>query len=499
MKLGTRLVFTFVPTIAIVMLVYAGWALIEREHTMVPEARQEVQAYATALGLAFDLALEDVRRDQVQALVDEITQAPTVFGVLVYDSAGARTLASAPLGAAPPAPRDVLERVLETGGPETFERVIDGHRVYSVLRPLRDNRGQVSGALEVAQPLASLEAQKARVRRRYLLNTLTLVTALSLVTFWLVQRVVARPMSRLVGAARAIGAGELGHRIAEEPQGGELAVLAHEFNGMAERLEGARTAMAQEAEERVELERRLRHAEKMAAVGTLAAGLAHEIAAPLNVISGRAEMLLRRETDVATRERNLEIVVRQSRRIATIVRNLLDFAKRRDPRLELLEMGVVVETALEFLDGELQRSGVEVQRALGRAGPVRGDADFLHQVFVNLILNAIQAMEANEGRRVLMVRLEMQQDGTGSDGSVVIELADNGPGIPPGLEHEIFEPFVTTKPRGTGLGLVVARSIVEQHGGRLEASNGSDGARFRVVLPAIGQPAAPGVAVGAHA
>ena len=465
------------------MIGYGGWALIERENTRAPEARRETQVYATALGLAFDYALREVPQENVQEIINQVSRAPAVYGVLIYDSTGTRTLVSHPLGTPDPPPQAVLKRVLRTGETATFERDIEGSRVYSVLRALHQPGVGVSGALEVAQPLAFIEAEKARVRRRYVLNTLSLLLALTAVILWLVHRVVDRPMDRLVEGARAIGQGELGHRIPEEERGGELSVLAGEFNGMARNLELSRAAAAREGEERVALERRLRETEKLAAIGNLAAALAHEIAAPLNVVSGRAELMARRDPGPEARERNLRIIVQQISRITTIVRNLLDFAKRREPRLRPVDLARIVDEAFEFLEGELSGAAVRARRDLSGPVWIEGDPDLLHQLLVNLMLNALQAMEGVEGPRELVVRATPGE-------WVELEVEDTGPGIAPGAMDRLFDAFFTTKVRGTGLGLVVARSIAQEHGGSLEARNapGGRGAVFRCLIRGAARP-----------
>ncbi|MEP7176445.1 MAG: ATP-binding protein [Gemmatimonadales bacterium] len=479
LSLGTRLLLPLLPTAAAIMVAYALWALVEREETMAPETRQETQAYATALSLAFDYALRDVKHENVQEILNRVSRAPTVYGVLVYDAAGARTFSSDILRVPGAPPRAVLREVLRTGQSATYEREIDDQRVFSVLQPIHAPAGEITGALEVAQPLAFIEAEQARVRRRFLLNTLTLLGALAVVTLWLVRRVVAKPMDRMVEAAHALGGGDLSYRIPEQAEARELGQLAREFNTMAGRLEAARAASELEAEKRVILERRLQESEKLAAIGDLAAGLAHEIAAPLNVISGRAELLLRRPSDTPARERNLRIIVQQIGRITTIVRNLLDFARRREPQVQRIELAGVVDGVIEFLDGELERSSVSLVRDDTRGLWVSADPDLLHQVLVNLVLNAVQAMENAMGERRMIIRSGLD------DTTVWLEVEDTGPGIAPDALGRLFEPFYTTKPRGTGLGLGVSRNIVEEHDGQLSAANAaSGGAVLRLTLPA---------------
>jgi signal transduction histidine kinase len=208
------------------------------------------------------------------------------------------------------------------------------------------------------------------------------------------------------------------------------------------------------------------------------------------VIRGRAELLLRRTAADDPAERNLRIIVEQIGRITIIVRNLLDFTRRREPHFEAIDAGAVVASVLEFLDWELGRAGISVVWDGPREVGVRGDRDLLHQVFINIFMNAIQALATLEpGTARITVRTSPTPDDEMSpsiEARAVIEVQDNGAGIPVDVLPSVFEAFVTTKPTGgTGLGLAVARSIVDEHGGTITASNGeSGGAVFRVELPA---------------
>jgi signal transduction histidine kinase len=359
-----------------------------------------------------------------------------------------------------------------------------------VVRPISDPLGRVLGALEVAQPLSFLDDQIGQTRQRFVLNTLTLLFALTILILWLTRQMVSLPLGRFVAAARALGRGELTHRIGEPAAGRELAELADEINRMAGHLEGAQAGLLREGEERLGLERKLRQTEKLAALGNLSAGLAHEIASPLHVIRGRAEQLLRRTSPDDPAERNLRIIVEQIGRITVIVRNLLDFTRRREPHLEEIDAGGVVASVIEFLDWELGRAGIQVEWLGIREIRVMGDRDLLHQVFINLFMNSIQALATMDpGTARITVRAALTQDDEMSpsmNGRAIIEVADNGPGIPADVLPTVFEAFVTTKSTGgTGLGLAVARSIIEEHGGTIDAANSvGGGAVFRVTLPA---------------
>ena len=459
---------------------YGAWALRQRNATLLPAAQRETEAYARALSLALEYGFRDQALEGLQDIINEISRVPSVYGILVYDRQGRPLIVSDPMRTPASAPRDVLDRVLQHGETVSFGREIEQTSVYSVLRPIRDRQASVTGVLEVAQPLSLVELERANTTQRFVLNTLTLLVALTGATLWLVHRFVARPLRRLVNAVRALERGELTHRVTPDTGRSELVEVAREFNRMAGRLEAARADVIREAHERVALERRLRQSEKLAAIGNVSAGLAHQIAAPLNVISGRAEMLLKRPEADAEQARHLGIIVDQIGRISPPARRLLDFSRHREPRLQPVEVDALVGEAVELLDPELARLGI----ALERVGPpvsVRGDPVLLHQVFVNLLMNAIEALEGAEKERRITVR-----SGLLSPSEVAVEIEDPGPGIASHVKSKIFEPFVTTKTGGTGLGLAIARTIVEEHGGSLEAVTVQDsaGTVFRLTLPA---------------
>jgi signal transduction histidine kinase len=487
-RLGTRLLLPLLLVVAAVMAAYGGWALRQRQAVQFAEARRETRAYATALGIGLEQAFRDPDLRDVQAIINRISREPQIYGVLVYGRDGRVLFVSDPLQAGKAVPPALLGRVLGTGRGVELEREIEDQHVYSVLRPLAGAGGQVTGAFEVAQPLASLRAEAARVRTRYVMNTLTLLAALTAAILWLVRRLVGRPLDRLVSGVRALGRGELAYRIPPGRGAREIAELATEFNGMADGLQAARLELLREAEERVSLERRLRQTEKLAAVGNLAAGLSHEIAAPLHVIRGRAELLLGYDPAPEVRDRNLRVIVEQIGRITLVVQNLLDFARRREPRMEPADLVDVVDRVAEFLDGEFARAGARLVREGPASAVVRGDPNLLYQIFVNLFINALQAMEAAPGERRVTVRITPPAEAAGA---TVVEVEDTGPGIAPDVLPHIFEPFFTTKTggQGTGLGLAVVQSIVEEHDGGIAAATApGGGACFRLAF-AAGEPA----------
>jgi signal transduction histidine kinase len=499
MKLSTRLLLPLVGAVTVVMSIFAFWAQLQRESSLVAEARRETEAYATALGLALEEAFRDPDRAQVQQVIDRLSQERTIYAILVYDLDGTVPFTSASLQRTDAAPVHIVEGVLRTARPVSFERFIDDQEVFSVLRVFQGSGGEVAGAFEVTQPLAFVQAELARTRQRFFLNTLALLAAVAGLTWWLVGRLVSRPLDRFSQAVQALGRGDLTYRVDDTGSAQELREVATHLNQMADHLQKARTELMAESEERVALERRVRASEKMAIVGDLAARVGHEIAAPLQVIRGRADMILRSDNGPEDRARQLRIIVQQIDRITFIVRNLLGFARRPEPKKVPVDVTEVVGSVAEFLEGEMSRARIRLHLSTPHPELVLADHDLLFQVFTNLVMNAIQALENREDPRELWISTDRIPGDRESPGAwITVRVEDSGPGVPEESMPMVFEPFFTTKSgaAGTGLGLAVAQTAVVEMGGTIHVENrgaweggdpkpgsGGTGARFMVKLP----------------
>ncbi len=226
-------------------------------------------------------------------------------------------------------------------------------------------------------------------------------------------------------------------------------------------------------------EERARNAEQLASISTLTAGIAHDIGAPMNVILGYAKMLQRSIERQEDRER-LETIVEQVRRITDLVHTLLNMARPRSPVRAAVDLRALLEHALAFLGEKFRSRGVVVEHELGASSiEIAGDRDRLEQVFLNLFLNAVDAMPEGGTLRVTL-------SAPGSE-HVEVRVVDTGSGVPEELRERLFEPFFTTKDRGhgTGLGLAVAKGIVTEHHGTIALANTENGqTEFRLQFPA---------------
>jgi two-component system NtrC family sensor kinase len=235
----------------------------------------------------------------------------------------------------------------------------------------------------------------------------------------------------------------------------------------------------------------LRHADRLATVGKLASGIAHELGTPLNVVGGRAKMILRSDGLSETAANHARIVVEQSARIADIIRQLLGFARASESRKQSGDLRLLIEQAAHLLAPLAKKKSVEITLGLPPK-PVAAEVDQgqIHQVLTNLLVNSIQA---SQGAGIVSIRLDRgvppvdDQAGTERD-CAIITVSDQGPGIPEEVLPHIFEPFFTTKGvgEGTGLGLSLAWGIVQEHSGQIRAKNrDGGGAEFTVVLPIL--------------
>ncbi|MGH7409238.1 MAG: two-component system sensor histidine kinase NtrB, partial [Candidatus Methylomirabilales bacterium] len=235
--------------------------------------------------------------------------------------------------------------------------------------------------------------------------------------------------------------------------------------------------------ERVGLEKAIQQAEKMAAIGTLSAGLAHEINNPIGVIASRVECMLLEADEQGLSEMvrgDLQVIAKHADRVARTTQGLLSFSRQQAWRLSPVDINTVVEAALVLVEKQLAREQVTLEQDLTPGLPaVLGSANHLEQVVLNLLTNAREAMP--EGGRL---RVATRRNG----GSIEVEVTDTGKGIPAEHLSKVFDPFFTTKEKGTGLGLAISYGIVRDHRGTLTVRSGEgEGTTFLITLPVAGE------------
>lgn len=368
-----------------------------------------------------------------------------------------------------------LRWVLDDEGRQgSFIRVTEsGERVLETHVPVDVSTGP-AGYIELTQSLTPQDQyMRDSVTRIWIWALVTILASAILVHFAGIL-LLARPLNPIIAKIHRVGRGDLSGPLGMR-RSDELGTIARELDEMCARLAELQERANEETEARIAALEQLRHADRLGTVGKLASGVAHELGTPLNVVSARAKMILRGESEGAEVQEDARVIVEQAERMTRIIRQLLDFARPRRPAREPTDLRALAGSVLSMLGPLAARSRVELSLVPGPEVEAEVDVGQIQQVMTNLVMNAIQAQPGG-GR----VEVAVEADGE----RVRLRVSDEGPGIPEEIRARVFEPFFTTKDvgEGTGLGLSVVHGIVQEHGGRIEVG-GENGATFTVEFP----------------
>jgi two-component system NtrC family sensor kinase len=362
----------------------------------------------------------------------------------------------------------------------------NGQRIMGLINPIRNEPGcsdgdchahepdqTILGVLDVKMSLAELDLEVTRSRIRiYILLSGLIFFALILFAL-VIYLLIHRPFQYLQTGMVRLSVGELDYRI-EMKRKDELGLLAQSFNNMAENLKGAYNRMLQ--------------VEKMASLGKMAATVAHELNNPLSGIVTNAKLIqkkvmrgLGREKDREKGEMELDLILSESMRCGNIVRNLLEFAHGSSAKFQDSKLQDIVDRALGIVGHHIKLAKIKVDSQI-RISPetICCDPDQLLQAFVAMLVNSVEAMKTG-GELVIEA-----SNATHDPNYIIINVCDNGPGIPSDVQDKIFEPFFSTKREktGVGLGLAVVYGIVQRHQGRIWfESHKEEGTKFFIELP----------------
>jgi signal transduction histidine kinase len=399
-------------------------------------------------------------------------------------------LASTSSGERPEA-LDLALRAIETSRAE-FGTPTSG--IAAVAVPV-SGPGSVRAAAVATVSLASLDQLRTKGRQVTLWFTPAAILLLTLLVDWLGRRLIHHPIGHIRDTMARAGTGDFTARV-DIVRDDEIGRMAAGLNDMLQRLQDFNVALQERVEEAtaevhvrneelVESYRRLfvlrealARAEQMAAVGQMAASVAHQVGTPLNLISGYVQIMQQEASPDLRTARRLQIVQEQIGKVATVVRTLLDQA-RRPAHLQPLELPPLLARVADVAQPKLDASGIRLTLDVGPDLPaIDADAEELELATMNLVTNALDAMPAGG---TLTIRATRDRE------HVRIEISDTGTGIPTDLLPRIFQPWVTTKPagRGTGLGLSITQDVIARHGGTITAAS-EPGRRttFTIMLPA---------------
>ncbi len=367
---------------------------------------------------------------------------------------------------------EVYDRVVAEGLPWIDRAFVVNNWYISAYEPIQDVKGQIIGILYVG----ILEEKFIDMQNQAIAMFVGIALAgmiIALIVSSFLARGVLQPIKRLIFASQQWAAGNLDYR-AETTAKDEIAELTETFNTMASSLKERDERLKEQAHQQI------MKSERLATLGQLAAGVAHEINNPLGAVLMYAHLSMEELEAADPRRKNLEKVVRESTRCKNIVRGLLDFARQSEPNIEESDVNEILRHTLSLLENQPLFQNIKITTALSASLPsAMMDSSQIQQVCTNIILNAAEAMAA-EGELTVASR-------TTADGQwIEIEFTDTGCGIPRENLEKIFDPFFTTKEvgRGTGLGLAVSFGIIARHKGTIEVkSEPGKGTTFTVRLP----------------
>ena len=450
---------------ATVVLVVVSWA----ERSLEARLEGEIELISRAVAPGIGANLDDDRHAEIRRSLETLFSIRPVYGAAVYDDRGERVVAAGI------ADRDLRSSraasdVVRTGRDDGRYRNVDGRNVYAYFSPLLDHGGRIHGLLQITRDRREIDASVQELRvLAWSFWSVAVVSSL-IATLVLYRRLVGRHVAALLARMRALAAGDRFVTFrTSAPR--EFAQIGSGFNDMVESIRSAEEELRERQAHERELQRQLQESERVAVIGRVAQGLAHELGSPLTVIDGRIRRLER--LDEAGRLRQaLQDVRRQATRMAGIIHQLLSYGRGETGR----RVPVPLHDLLRRIVQEAQVEDDRVRLAPGSTcAEVHGDPVRLELAISNLVRNALR-----HGRRRVQAGINRVE------GATEVYVCDDGEGVASQDRPHIFQPFFTRQPpgHGTGLGLAIVASVMREHEGeaRHEDAPGG-GSRFVLTFP----------------
>ncbi len=532
-SLRFRLGMTLALVIAVASVVFTILIIVHSRNEVLSQTILQNQQTAEVIRRSTRYAMLENHREQVAQIIDAVSRTRSIEKIRIFDKEGEIITSTQPseIGTRVDTTAEACFHCHAAGrplqhisGPDRHRiyRAADGHRILGTIDVIRNEEAcstaachahpasvTVLGVLDISYSLEALDASE----RRDFLAVFGIASSLALVIFLavtlLVNQLVYQPLGDLEAGARLVSAGDREHLIPVRRLD-EIGHLADSFNRMTVALKDSErdlAAWAHTLEQKVEektaelrvAEAKTVHAEKLTSVGLLAAGIAHEINNPLTGVLTFAHLVRAKLPAGSTETEDMDIIIRETKRCAGIIRRLLDFAREKKPEITRGDLNTVVRETIQFVEHQAGFQNVTFDVELDPQLPtICMDPNQLKQVIMNLIVNARDAM-LERGRLSVRSRRHpsLFSPGTGHRAVPAVELTvtDSGSGIPPEDLSKIFDPFFTSKEpgKGVGLGLSVGYSIVKAHGGAIDVeSEVGRGTTFRIILPVDGVPSEGG-------
>jgi two-component system, NtrC family, sensor kinase len=474
MRLRNSIILTVLVPLFLILVVFSLVAIKSLEENVRSKLQTEVQIITHAIGTSLGHAMAGATPESMQETLHSAFSFHRIYGAYVFAPDG-EEIYGLGLGEALFEPEDI-RAVVEEGELTGDYRQHDGWTYYSALMPLTTPEGEVRGVLQVNRLNTGIENYTGFIS--LVAGGVFVIGAGGIVfsIWWGFRRHIERPLNRLLEVMARVEGGDRRQRAAVGgPQ--EYRRLASALNGMLDAMAEKDADIEIRRLNEIALEKRLRKSHKLAELGVLAAGVAHEIGAPLTVINGQAQRLARREVIGDDERARLGRIRSEVERIVEIVRQLMELGRRHNVEKEWLALDELAASAVALVEEALERRGMRLELDLPDPPPrLLANGQQLTQVLTNLLVNATQA------ETVRRIRLQARQE----ESRLHLWFEDDGPGIAEADKARVFDPFFTTKPvgQGSGLGLSMVHRIINDHGGTIGVFDSAlGGAGFEIVLP----------------
>jgi two-component system, NtrC family, sensor histidine kinase HydH len=467
-----------------------GWSQMRQERSDLRTAvERDIRILGNAIQVSFVHALRDRQFKDIQGALDSLEGIAPDLDLYVFAPGGVLTAVSQG-SVEEPGFTAIAQRAMDTRDSVLNIETDDIFRATLGL-PLVDDAGTNVGAIVLVQPLSEVRRDLHDTRRGITTSLALLVVSITGLQALLGTALVGAPLTKMAAGMQKLRLGQPAATL-DTHRNDEVGRLAGEFDALVSELQSARDRIAHEVDSRLAMEQALQRVDKLATIGQLSAGLAHEIGSPLQIMSGRARALLSRDLGPEEVRKNATILAEQSDRIAGIVEQLLSFARRRPVRPALTDLAAPIRRILDLMAPAARQRRVTLEFSCPPDLPqIVADVDQIQQLALNLIKNALAA-SPDGGHITVRLGLATLPAGSGSIPTARLEIEDNGCGMSEETRARLFEPFFTTRAMegGTGLGLAVVRAIVEAHGGHIAVvSAPGAGTRFTIDLPRRGADA----------
>ncbi|MFB3886912.1 MAG: sensor histidine kinase [Thermodesulfobacteriota bacterium] len=507
-SLKTKILLIVIVAVVVIEGVFLYLNIRSLSRQILAKTEEEAFNLSETIRLSIRNAMIKDRRDEYQRIIDDVAQRKGIFEVRIFNKQGMITVSSdsTKVGtvvdkqaeACYGCHREDQARVLLPSDSKTRIYHIEKQRLLGLINPIYNEPScypchprtlNVLGVLDTTISLEGFESERAQIYNRMIISGIISVVILSFIVSLLMTRFVNRPIGKLLAATKAAAHGNLDQTVGIRSHD-ELGELSNSFNNMILELKRSRDAIegwTQTLEHRVQertqelqqVQDQLVRAGKMAALGELAAGVAHEINNPLTGVLTFSSLMLKKVDENNPWKKDLENIVQQTTRCRNIVRGLLDFARQRKPDKKEWNIHTLLDNTVTLVEKQARFQNIKMVREFKVGVPLLFvDADQIQQVFMNILLNAADAMAGNGG--TLTIKTDLK------DKMAEVSFTDTGCGMSKEHLSKLFAPFFTTKEtgKGTGLGLAISYGIIQSHNGDIEVeSEIGKGSTFRIKLP----------------